>query len=119
MDIIEDDQHWEGRFLIGEVAADDSKTLDGMIYVYYHNQYHYGIHYNIVLVNGRVQSESELWLGNLYLPPTLQFPNEKRVPYHEWFDYQTQPVITVANPDDPHLIGIEEHEQKNAEEHKE
>ena len=116
MKIIKSDEHWEGHFPIGSVKTVESDELSGLIYVYYRSQYHYGIKYDLKIRNGKVTKDSEIWLGNLWLPPVIQFPAEERVPYNEWFDYQTQPEVTEANPDDPKLIGIEEHEKNETKE---
>lgn len=108
---------WAAHYPIGRPDGD---RLEGMIYVYkgrmvdgsVDGKFHYGISYDVRMVDGRVSSESELWMGSLSVPEGLIIPPPDRMVLNEWFDFRPLPEIEGENSKDPALLGIPEYTDK-------
>jgi hypothetical protein len=112
---IEPDQRWIARYPIG--SASGRGPLSGMIYVYLgkasdgvvQGKFHYGIYYDVEVVDGAISSESEIWMGSLSVPNGLLIPPPDRMLLNEWFDFRPIPEIEGENSTDPALLGIPEY----------
>ena len=73
-------------------------------------KFHYGISYDVRVVDGVVSRESEIWMGSLSVPVGLIIPPPDRMVLNEWFDFRPLPEIEGENTKDPALLGIPEYE---------
>ncbi len=111
-------QRWETRISLGLPASWNGGVAEGMIYVFHgahefeghRGRVHYGIPYRIAIVDQRISTESELWMGSLYnLNGRVLVPSEKTLLLDRWFDFRPIPEIEGTNTTDPKLLGIPEH----------
>ncbi len=112
---VEPGQRWLARY---PIRNDKSElTLDGMIYVYkghagngtVNGKFHYGISYDVRIVDGAISPESEMWMGSLSVPVGLIIPPPDRMVLNEWFDFRPLPEVEGENTTDPALLGIPEY----------
>ena len=121
---IEPMQEWDALFPIGDVAQGTCcDRKQGIVYIceeYYYQPYwwgkrdqrggsrfHYGIKYDISFEDGKLSSESDVYMGALYR--TRKFPQWK-VPMDQWFSHNPIPELPCEpSTDDPELLGIDEH----------
>jgi hypothetical protein len=122
LQIVEPDWKWQA--LVPILPRDPSATrVSGLIYVSKGSPdampptgaSHYAIRYDLVIDDGRLSPESDLWMGVLMLNGRLSIPKPGEIPLCEWFDWRDLPEIQGTNPSDPVLLGIPEHvtEQTN------
>ncbi len=112
---VEPGQRWLARYPIRKDK--NELTLDGMIYVYkghagngtVNGKFHYGISYDVRIVDGAISPESELWMGSLSVPVGLIIPPPDRMVLNEWFDFRPLPEVEGVNTTDPALLGIPEY----------
>jgi hypothetical protein len=111
---------WSAWFPIGEAAgqpADDDgqQHLAGIIYVceefstpqrMYGARMHYAIQYDILVRDGRIEEQSDLWMGALYRTrKVLQW----RLPLEQWFSHEPIPELPKPSVNDPKLQGISDY----------
>ena len=70
---------------------------------------HFGIQFDLKFENGEISSDSELWLGAVYLPKHVLIPNEKQVSILQWLDFRPMPIIDKRQTVNPKLIGVEDY----------
>jgi YHS domain-containing protein len=115
-------QHWEARFPIAAAQSCCDESRRGTIYVceeYFHqptlsflpkqrggSRFHYGIRYELNVVDGVLQDDSDIYMGALYR--TRKLPTW-RVPMTEWFSHEPIPELPSENTSDPELLGLPEH----------
>ncbi len=72
---------------------------------------HFGIRYQIEVVNERIGRTSSLWMGSMYtLGGRVLVPDRDRVLLDRWFDWRPIPEIKGRGSSDPKLLGLPEHE---------
>ncbi|MDZ4849021.1 MAG: c-type cytochrome domain-containing protein [Pirellulaceae bacterium] len=102
------DERWRAKYPIAKASESDDKTHSALIYlVPGGNQVHYGIQYDIRLIDGKLSEQSEIWMGAIFLTGSVRVPDENEIPLGEWFDFLPIPEITDGNSEDPKLLGIE------------
>lgn len=117
---IEPAQRWEAVFPIGRVGETCcGGNKRGVVYVceeFNHQPYwfskstrrggsrfHYGIRYDLNVVDGKLTPNSDVYMGALYR--TRKFP-KWRLPMDQWFSHEPIPELPGENVDDPDLLGI-------------
>lgn len=91
----------QGWLNIGAMSGSDTTTGLNL---------HFGIRYDIRIADGKIAEGSDLWMNNLYKGDQLQYPYPKgAVPMAQWFSTQPIPEVQGENPDDPELLGENEH----------
>ncbi len=111
-------QRWAAWFPIGEVPendADGKQDYAGIIYAceefstperMYGARMHYAIQYDIHVQGGRIDAQSDLWMGALYRTrKVLQW----RLPLEQWFSHQPIPELPKPSVNDPKLQGISDY----------
>lgn len=109
------DEQWVAYY---PLTLDSDNTIRGMVYMYigranpeqFKAIYHYGIRYDLSTTNGQITDDSEIWMGSLYHPIKIQFPEKNKLPLTEWFDFRPIPEIVSENTTDPTLLGVDEHD---------
>lgn len=112
--VLEQDRRWAASYPIGRLARSGRQSLEGFVYVYQgqvsegviEGNLHYGIRYDLVIDEGRLSRESDLWMGSLYQVGGLVIPPPGTIPLSEWFDFRPIPEIEGENSKDPRLLGI-------------
>ena len=96
---------------------------EGMIYMMYGVDYtvktstgdavprpHFGIRYEIDVVDQRIARTSSLWMGSMYtLGGRVMVPSKEQVLLDRWFDWREIPAIQGKGSSDPELLGLPEH----------
>ncbi len=117
---VEEGERWIAHYLITDSAKSLDDELKGMVYVYQgklvgsrvSGRIHYGIEFDIIVSDGKISRESEVWMGSIFnLGAGLLIPADNRMALGEWFDFRPIPVIEGENTTDPELLGIPEHEE--------
>ncbi len=107
----ESGEHWIAEYNLSKLPASLSDQLKGKLYIAAsaRDTAHYGISYTIILDNGMVSRESEIWMGAMYFTNDVVVPIGKEIPLGQWFDFRPMPMIEGGNSNDPKLLGINEH----------
>ena len=103
LEVLEPEQHWVAYFPV-QKRADESGNLAGLVYVFvnlrddgrpFRPNIHYGVKYELRVVDGRLAEGSDVWLGNLWWRDWLEFPPvpSGRVTQEEWLDTAPLPEI--------------------------
>ena len=115
---VEHEQKWKAVVPVSRWGSDRTQA-NGKIYLFYGGQkygtqtgrVHFGIEYQFQLEEGKIQTQSELWMGSLYdLGGRVLVPSPDEVLLDRWFDFRPIPVIQENPSDDPELLGLPEHE---------
>jgi len=110
-------QHWGAKFPLGAPAEG---VLKGLIYLntgriadgLARGEASYAIQYDLVITDGKLTDESEVWLGSFH-PPSVAAPLTPQViPFVEWFSEEPIPPITGENSSDPKLLGVDDYVKK-------
>ena len=114
-------EKWQAKISLGSLQDWSDGTKEGLIYLYHGNQVnpegkkgriHFGIKYNIQLVESRISDMSEIWMGSIYnLNGRVLIPDDNSILLDRWFDFRPIPEIRGPNTSDPTLLGIPEHER--------
>jgi mono/diheme cytochrome c family protein len=118
LDTLEDGRRWVARVPLGK--PDDKGRLEGLIYVYTgrieadtaRGDAQYAIKYDLHVVDGRIDKESDVWMGSFTNPAIAMPEPPDKIPYREWFDHRPMPTITGENTKDPKLLGVDEYVKK-------
>ena len=109
---------WEMRYPLSSFARDSKpERLKGIVYhcekrfgtndVQIGSRFHYAFQFDLILADGIVQEESDLWMGATYRNRVLRI---WEIPQREWLSTEPIPVIEGENlTTDPKLLGIEGH----------
>jgi len=114
METIEPGQRWRSRYLIG--VLEDSNQISGKLYLVQNTskpKAHYAIEFEVVLdTQSLITEDSQMWMGSLYnLNGRVFVPyDNQKILLDRWFDFRPIPEITGPQTDDPHLLGIPEHQ---------
>ena len=112
LQIVEPGERWRACFPLrglGEKEGDVLRYNGGIDLCNAGGQPHYGIRYDILLRDGRIDAESEIWMGATFLTSNVVVPPQNKITLREWFDFVAIPEITEENTKDPELLGITEH----------
>lgn len=107
LEITEPEERCRAQYPI-RLPEGDGRTGLRVIYLMFNIQFRYGLCYDLVIEDGRIAEDSEIWLGNLCSSPRL-IPPSNAVPQREWLDWQPIPVLDEPVIDDPYLTGIGEY----------
>lgn len=107
----ESGEHWIAEYGLKEPLVGPSHQQAGKLFIATsaRSMTHYGISYTIIIDNGIISRESEIWMGAMYFTNDVIVPREGEIPLGEWFDFRPMPMIEGGNSDDPKLLGIDEH----------
>ena len=114
------EQQWEAKIPLEPALQWKDAATEGMVYLFYGAQMvdghqgrvHFGIKYNLKLVDNKISNVSELWMGSTYdLGGTVLIPRASEIQLDQWFDFRPIPEIVGENTGDPNLLGIPEHVQ--------
>ena len=112
-EVVESGEVWEAFYPLGELQLEEetgSAELKGRLYLGPNRQKaHYGIEYSLVIRDGRINAESELWMGAIYVTSRVVVLEEGDIPIADWFGFQPIPEIVGENSTDRDLLGISEH----------
>jgi hypothetical protein len=98
----------------------DRTRHEGMLYLYKDlrtdagrltGDCHYSVGYKLVLENGKLTRESEVWMESVFNGIAVDWIKDGMIAPGEWFDSRPIPEIVGGNTSDPKLIGIDEHKQ--------
>lgn len=110
LDVVEPNRLWRTRYPIDPGSVRENGKVTGLIYVFlnlrrdslaFRPTVHYGIQYDLLLEDGRVSQESDLWLGNLFWTPRLKVPRPDALPIVEWFSTEPIPFIEKKRESEP------------------
>jgi hypothetical protein len=115
LECVEAGERWQASYPIRPDPG--ALACSGMIYVYkghaengeVDGKFHYGISYDVQLLDGAIAGESEIWMGSLAAPNTLLIPRADQMALDEWFDFRPLPEIEGVNATDPALLGVPEY----------
>jgi hypothetical protein len=100
-------ESWEARYKIGSIPADGNLMLQGNLFLCADGGgAHYGIDYDVLLRDHKIDEQSELWMGAVYLTGNVVVAKPTDIILPEWFDFLPIPEITHENTHDPKLLGI-------------
>lgn len=106
-------EKWRACYPIGEPTSAANETFSGMVYVCnIHGFAHYGVRYQVDLADGVIADDSQLWMGATFFADHLLRPPSDVIVDHEWFGFLPIPEIVGGNTEDPHLLGIPEHQSQ-------
>lgn len=112
------EQQWEAKIPLEPAHQWQNAATEGIVYLFYGAQMvdghqgrvHFGIKYNLKLVDNKISNVSELWMGSTYdLGGTVLIPREGEIQLDQWFDFRPIPEIEGENTGDAKLLGIPEH----------
>ncbi len=113
---VESGQRWFAQYEIIDLGDNDDRAANvnasGLIYLYNNSTAHFGIRYDVHLQDSIITHDSVLWMGAILLPGGAVTPPQDAITLREWFDFLPIPEITEPNSEDPVLLGIPEHLQK-------
>ncbi len=110
-------QVWKSRLPIGqsedwEVEKHTQKHL-GKLFVIQQSvkpKPHYGIVFELNIVDGKIDNSSQLWMGALYdLKGRVLVPRGDKVLLDRWLDWRPIPEIEGRHTEDAELLGLPEH----------
>jgi hypothetical protein len=113
LEAITEGELWRARI---PVEVTDGTRATGSIYIYRGDREgqsitkvnkQYGIHYDLLITDGTLSPDSELWMGSMTRHPWVVYTAPGQVPATEFFDFRPIPIISGANSTDPELLGIE------------
>ena len=115
MQSVESGEAWQARLPIGPKVTGESgdKAYAGRLYVMQRTSKpkpHYGIVFDVKITDGKIDPQSELWMGSLYdLNGRVVIPHDGHVLLDRWFDWRPIPEIEGENTTDRALLGLPEH----------
>ena len=119
LETVEEGWRWAVYFPL-RMAADARERLHGLIYLYTgqignglaHGDAQFGIRYDLTIKDGRLDDNSDLWMGSFGNPAVAPPVEPGKIPFAEWFDHRPMPIIEGENSRDPKLLGVEEYVKK-------
>ncbi len=119
LETVEEGWRWTVYFPLPS-TADARERLRGLIYLYtgqindglVHGDAQFGIRYDLVIKDGRLDGDSDLWMGSFGNPAVAPPVEAGKIPFNEWFDHRPMPIIEGENSRDPKLLGVEEYVKK-------
>lgn len=121
LETTENGNRWSADYPIAKWDG-ASHSLNGLVYIYkgrlteseVQGTAHYAIRYELLVADGQLQKDSDVWMGCLFVAGTVGDPNSRVVPFREWFDHRPIPEITGPNSQDPALLGLPQTEAPTA-----
>jgi hypothetical protein len=115
LEVLEPDERWIGHYPLR--VSSGQENLSGIIYVYKGREengqvdakFHYGISYDLHIVDEKISPDSEIWMGSLSVPAGMIIPPHDKMVLNEWFDFRPLPEIEGQNTSDPALLGVPEY----------
>jgi hypothetical protein len=111
LETVETSERWAAYWRV-PAEPDKQGRLKGVVYIYPGGDGaspHYAVSYDLLITEGIISDDSELWMNAMFVPSTVIPPSKDRVPFDEWFDHRPLPEIVGGNTSDPKLLGVEEH----------
>lgn len=111
--VLQKGQRWEATYPLGVVTEDGLVQPRGLVYLclgerregrLVPSQCHYWIQHELYFKDGKLEPESNLWMGPVYTPQPMRGPRLR-----EWFSQEPIPVLPQKNTDDPKLLGLDVH----------
>ncbi len=106
-------QRWSAQYSIADASGESAEKFRGLVHVCDSTgNPHYGIEYELFLVDGTLESSSTLAMGATFQPGFTAPVNPNTVAPHQWFSFLPLPEIVGGNSSDPELLGVSEHQGK-------
>jgi hypothetical protein len=105
----------EGEVQGAIVAAFGAVSAKGIVYLCEANyvgkrqmgaRFHYAIQYDLLVRDGRIQPDSDLWMGYL---SRSQKAAKRAIPDNEWFSVDPLPIVPHVQPLSDELLGIDDY----------
>lgn len=117
LQVIQPDQKWEARVPLKSLSSKSRGVTAGLVYLFYgkmldgeQGRVHFAIQYRLNMKAGRIQPDSEIWMGSMYdLGGRVLIPRDGEVLLDHWFDFRPIPEIEGTNSENPTMLGIPEH----------
>ena len=113
MESVTPEQVWRARLPIGAPESWPDGKIDGKLFLMQQTskpQPHYGIVFEVSVVDGKIDAASELWMGSLYnLNGRVLVPRGEKILLDRWLDWRPIPEIEGSHTQDPKLLGLPEH----------
>ena len=113
MEVVTPDQVWKARLPIGQPESWPDGENSGKLFLLQKGikpKPHYGIVFEVSVVDGKVKDTSQLWMGSLYdLNGRVLAPRGEKILLDRWLDWRPIPEIEGPHTDDPKLLGLPEH----------
>jgi len=107
------DQVWKARLPIGQPESWPDGESSGKLFLLQKGikpKPHYGIVFEVSVVDGKIEDTSQLWMGSLYdLNGRVLAPRGEKILLDRWLDWRPIPEIEGPHTDDPKLLGLPEH----------
>ena len=111
---VEPEQLWEFRYPLASFYREESQHCAGIVYLcekrfdkkdkLIGGRFHYGLQFDLDIRDGRLQPESDLWMGAFYRSRIVPVWH---IPGREWLSTEPIPFIEGENgTSDPALLGI-------------
>lgn len=114
LEVEESMQRWRGKYPLVKLFANQSTDVEELVYLCQETgirgpnrtgaRFHFGIHCELHLKEGRLDSQSDLWMGSLFINRQMR---EFNLPNAEWLS--TEPIPTIPENkavEDPTLLGL-------------
>ena len=113
MECVTPGQVWKARLPIGQPESWSSGEKKGNLFLMQLTskpQAHYGIVFEVSVVDGKIEDTSQLWMGSLYdLKGRVLVPRGDKISLDHWLDWRPIPEVEGSNTSDPKLLGVPEH----------
>ncbi len=113
MECVTPGQVWKARLPIGQAETWPDGKKNGKLFLMQQTSKpkpHYGIVFDLIVVDGKIEDTSQLWMGSLYdLNGRVLVPRNDKILLDHWFDWRPIPEIEGPHTDDPELLGLPEH----------
>ena len=113
MQSVEPGQAWQARLPLKNNGDGNADSYSGRLYVMQRTSKpkpHYGIVFDVKVTDGKIDPQSQLWMGSLYdLNGRVLIPHNDRLLLDRWFDWRPIPEIEGENTTDRVLLGLPEH----------
>ena len=113
MECVTPGQVWKARLPIGQPESWPTGKKDGKLFLMQQTSKpkpHYGIVFDVSVVDGKIEDTSQLWMGSLYdLNGRVLLPRGEKILLDRWLDWRPIPEVEGPHTDDPKLLGLPEH----------
>lgn len=113
MECVTPGQVWKARLPIGQPESWPAGKKNGKLFLMQQTSKpkpHYGIVFEISIVDGKIDGTSQLWMGSLYnLNGRVLVPRGDKILLDRWLDWRPIPEVEGSHTNDPELLGVPEH----------
>jgi hypothetical protein len=113
MECVTPGQVLKARLPIGQPESWPSGVNSGKLFLVQQTSKpkpHYGIVYEVSVLEGKIEDTSQLWMGSLYdLNGRVLAPRGDKILLDRWLDWRPIPEVEGTQTNDPKLLGVPEH----------